>query len=460
MRDIYLSELSSISGRLTGSYALDGNILDDSADRQHGTNFGGALGTDRTASEAAITFDGNGYAQVTASTWIAEDYTFAAWFKTSELPPVHRYLLSKHSGASAVGDGDNHVALSLGPDGMLHGWLTTEAGASVAGQPTAGPVALDTWHHVALVRENGLQTLYLDGVASHDTYQDDLGLFSMYDGFLHIGAPNYLNGGWDAGDRANQKWVGAIDDVHIYNRALDAGEVLGLAERSYVAVQSRVFLEGAYAEAEGAMRTDLQAQGVLPLGQPFSQAPWSYMGTEAVTEAFLADNTDIVDWVLLEVRANESDTSTVARQAALLRSDGSITSVSASVGAHALQLVDVPMGEYYVVIHHRNHLPIMSANPVAFTGSRPSAVDFSSAMNRAYGTQPLVQLGPSLYGMLTGDANGNGQVQNDDKNEVWQQQVGTAGYLRADFNLNGQVQNDDKNEYWQQNVGRGTQIDP
>jgi hypothetical protein len=60
--------------------------------------------------------------------------------------------------------------------------------------------------------------------------------------------------------------------------------------------------------------------------------------------------------------------------------------------------------------------------------------------------------------MYTGDANGNEQVQNDDKNVEWAAQVGAAGYRSADFNLNGQVQNDDKNVFWSANVGAGTQV--
>ncbi len=60
--------------------------------------------------------------------------------------------------------------------------------------------------------------------------------------------------------------------------------------------------------------------------------------------------------------------------------------------------------------------------------------------------------------MWAGDADGNGQIQNSDKNSYWQVQVGLSGYQSADFNLNGQVQNNDKNSYWSVNVGLGTQV--
>jgi hypothetical protein len=70
----------------------------------------------------------------------------------------------------------------------------------------------------------------------------------------------------------------------------------------------------------------------------------------------------------------------------------------------------------------------------------------------------MANLGGGKYGMWAGDADGNGQIQNSDKNSYWQVQVGLSGYQSADFNLNGQVQNNDKNSYWSVNVGLGTQV--
>jgi len=64
----------------------------------------------------------------------------------------------------------------------------------------------------------------------------------------------------------------------------------------------------------------------------------------------------------------------------------------------------------------------------------------------------------NVYAMYTGDASGNNEVQNDDKNDYWKLQVGQSGYLSADFSLNGEVQNNDKNDYWKYNVGKGSQV--
>ena len=60
--------------------------------------------------------------------------------------------------------------------------------------------------------------------------------------------------------------------------------------------------------------------------------------------------------------------------------------------------------------------------------------------------------------MIAGDGNCNGQVQNNDSEDIWKPENGTSGYKYSDFNMNGQVQNDDNENYWKPNNGRGTQV--
>ena len=85
--------------------------------------------------------------------------------------------------------------------------------------------------------------------------------------------------------------------------------------------------------------------------------------------------------------------------------------------------------------------------------------DFTTGSGQYYGGATGAQeLETDVWGMIAGDADGDGQVQNTDKNVEWRSQVGQSGYKEADFNLNGQVQNDDKNLVWRYNVGRGSQV--
>jgi len=70
----------------------------------------------------------------------------------------------------------------------------------------------------------------------------------------------------------------------------------------------------------------------------------------------------------------------------------------------------------------------------------------------------MIDLGGGVFGMIAADANGNGQVQNNDSEEYWKLQNGLSGYKEADFNLNGQVQNNDNESFWVPNNGKGTQV--
>ncbi len=78
-------------------------------------------------------------------------------------------------------------------------------------------------------------------------------------------------------------------------------------------------------------------------------------GNEEVS--IIPENT--VDWILVELRDSEDNTKVIKRVAGFLLNNGSI------VNKDGEQLsFNVAKTSYYVVIYHRNHLPIMSANPV------------------------------------------------------------------------------------------------
>jgi hypothetical protein len=83
--------------------------------------------------------------------------------------------------------------------------------------------------------------------------------------------------------------------------------------------------------------------------------------------------------------------------------------------------------------------------------------DLSTSQSQAYGSNAMKDLG-SVFGLVSGDANGNGQIQNNDSETFWAVQNGQSGYKEGDFNLNGQVQNNDRETYWSSNNGRGTQV--
>jgi len=245
----------------------------------------------------------------------------------------------------------------------------------------------------------------------------------------------------------NRDGISAYDYLIISQTSSGEFSPLG-REKGSINVNIKFFIEGAY--NSGSMNTILLAENYLPKIQPYNSGFWNYQGAENV--AVLPDN--VVDWILVELRTGISTETNIATRTAFLKTDGSVVELD---GGSQVNFAGIEPGDYYLVIKHRNHLSIMSSSVQSLVSGISGLYDFTTGTDKYFGSDAK-QLEASLWGMYTGDANGNGQVQNDDKNIEWQSEVGLAGYKGSDFNLNGQVQNDDKNIYWNGNVGKGTQV--
>ena len=213
----------------------------------------------------------------------------------------------------------------------------------------------------------------------------------------------------------------------------------------------KAFLEGPF-NGSG-MNTDLNPT-IIPLSQPYNVSPWNYSGTETVA----AIPADVVDWVLVEFRdAADAESATSAtmiqQQAAFILNNGSIITIDGSSDIALNQNIDQSL---FVVVFHRNHLAIMSANPLTETGG-VYTYDFTTPEGQANGTDAQKNLGSGLYGMYAGDSDANGTVESGDK-IIWGTQAGLKGYFSGDYNMNGQVTNQDKNEIWFENNGKAKQV--
>lgn len=215
----------------------------------------------------------------------------------------------------------------------------------------------------------------------------------------------------------------------------------------------KVYLQGSYTGG-GTMTTSLDSSGMIPLRQPYNVAPWNYYsGSERVYNM----PADIVDWVLVELRTGTAANTTVGRRAALLKSDGSIVDLD---GLSQVKFNGITPGNYYIVIRHRNHLPIMSANPISLNSTNSLLYDFSTAQTQAYGNNPMKDLGGGVFGMYAGDVNADGNVDytNDILNK-WLPSFGFHGYYSEDINLNGDVEyTQDLLIDWLPNFGFSSQV--
>jgi len=216
----------------------------------------------------------------------------------------------------------------------------------------------------------------------------------------------------------------------------------------------KAMLEGPFGTTE--MSTALNSSVLLPLNQPFNGSPWNYTGTESVTAI---PNVNVVDWVLVELRdatapSNATSATRIAWQAAFILKNGSVVGMN---GTSALQFNNSIANQLYVIICHRNHLAVMSSAALTQSGGIYT-YDFTTPAGQAYGTNSQKLMVGGIWGMIGGDADGNGTVGTEDITVEWQNEAGEAGLYPCDLNLDGQVNNRDKDNCWQPNLGKATNV--
>ncbi len=221
-----------------------------------------------------------------------------------------------------------------------------------------------------------------------------------------------------------------------------------------VNINIKVYLEGSYDGIE--MTNGMNNTGLLPLMQPYNSEPWNYEGTENVTSI---PNEDIVDWVLVELRETTGGASTaiadsmISRKAAFLLKDGSIVDLD---GENPIYFDNEITNNLYVVVYHRNHLPIMSSSPLTEISGGYSW-DFTTPEGQAFGTDAQKNLS-TVYGMIGGDSDANGIIDMNDKDLDWANEAGNTGYYPSDLNMDTEVNNPDKNDIWETNLGDESQL--
>jgi len=228
-----------------------------------------------------------------------------------------------------------------------------------------------------------------------------------------------------------------------------------------VILEAHIYLEGPF-NGTG-MTTSLNSS--LPISQPFNVAPywggipdWNYTGSESVPSI---PNTNIADWVLVELRDAASallatPATSVVKQPAFVLNDGSIVDLD---GSSNLSFDLTVSSGLYLVVWHRNHLGVISANALSNDGGT-YPYDFTTAASQAYGgTSAMSQMAPGKWAMKSGDGNGNSEIDQFDILSVWKTWAGYFyGYSEADFNMDKQVNNIDKNDKWAPNFGASTYV--
>ena len=217
-----------------------------------------------------------------------------------------------------------------------------------------------------------------------------------------------------------------------------------------------VFLEGMYDGANINLKTTLNNLSLIPKTQPYNVAPWSYAGSESVASI----PAGVVDWVLVELRQAVSPSLALAStilpgwpRAYFLNSNGTIVDLDGT----SYPLIGNPSNNpnLYVVIHHRNHIAIMSATELIPAACDNYSYNFTDLVTKAYGNSAgYKQLKTGVCAMVCGDADGDGSISVNDFTK-WATDFGkTSLYLSSDIDADGQISVNDFTR-WATNFGIG-----
>ncbi len=261
----------------------------------------------------------------------------------------------------------------------------------------------------------------------------------------------------------------ASDEVNNTPPQLDFWRVIYEANPCYQ-LAIKAILEGPYNAVTGQMNTALSSGRKIlpgqtpvnnlvsptPAGQPYSIAPWNYTGNEGsdFTDSDYTGNE--VDWVLASIRTDIQKADEIAQAAGLLMKDGSVRFIG-----------DCPVetdlsGPFYVVLEHRNHMGVMSPQPINVSGGNIT-VDFTTqdSFRDATGTGQK-EIAPGVWVMLSGDLGQTADIQSYDINGgdkiIWTEGNGNFDvYRTSDADLNGDSNGNDK-IFWEKNNGRSSRV--
>lgn len=229
-----------------------------------------------------------------------------------------------------------------------------------------------------------------------------------------------------------------------YNPASNEVQSLTVNHQT-IGVNPIVFIQGPY-NTNGNMFDNLRNSNYIPLSTPYTDG-------ETTTQPVLdvTGNDAIVDWVWVEIRDKNDNTSVLASTSALLQRDGNIVDVD---GVSPL-IFTLNHDSYYIAIAHLNHLGIITANPMAIASNTTIDLSMDTSLING-GNNAVTNMMDGYYAMSAGDFDGNGQTQNTDVTGILPL-LGTSTYSPADLDMNGQIQNTDINNILLPNIGKGEQ---
>ena len=231
--ELCTGQVINLDSGLVAFYPFNGNSLDESGNENHGNVIGAILVEDRFGNpESAFEFDGNDdYIEINDNSTLDLNYnlSISTW--------IYCYSISTYNPIVAKGQDTPNYSYYTGTGTHYNGGCANfqlhSDNSSYLNLNSNVTLQLGKWYHFVSIRENDTAKIYLDGMLSIiDTcFIDSL---RQNDFPVFIGQYYY----------ENLLFHGIIDDVRIYNRAIDSAEVSFLFYENNSLVDIKVFLRG------------------------------------------------------------------------------------------------------------------------------------------------------------------------------------------------------------------------
>ncbi|MCD4695710.1 MAG: DUF6531 domain-containing protein [Bacteroidales bacterium] len=385
------------------------------------------------------------------------------------LPPTDALAGFLPVNDSLLGNGEGFVTFTIKPKETDQTGDSLKAYAEIIFDENA-PITTNTWVNVVdalppvstvdpLPPAMGTTSFDITFSGEDDTGGCGISKYQLYfskddDPYLLYGEynPDTVIGFTGSANSTYKFFSRAKDHVGNIEAMKTVPDVVTTLSADTILVDLKVFLEGPF--FNGQMTPFLNVLGYLPLDQPYNTQPWNYNGQESV---FTIPSFNIIDWVLVElIQFTDSlNYTTVGQKAGFIDFNGVITDLD---GISYLSVPVADTNDLYICLHHRNHLRVYSANPMSYSVGIYS-YDFTVHPDQFIGgAHGAKELSSGIWGMLSGDANGDGQIDNKDKNDIWVVEVGLSGYYSGDLNMDTQVDPDDKVVKWEPNAGKGIHV--
>lgn len=202
---------SPVSG-IVACYSFSGGVNDDSGNNNTARLVGATPTADRYGNaSSAYSFTGNSYIELPSNKFNSEEFTYAAWVKPSRLLQQGDVFTILNTG-SEYGD----HAMVLAKTSVL-GWgmwsYLDNRGHSEFAYSGVLPTDTNQWYHVLASRSKDMLYIYVNGSLSASQKMSGK---PFYEGNVRTLIGQRFDG--------SASFIGSIDEVKLYNRALNAQE--------------------------------------------------------------------------------------------------------------------------------------------------------------------------------------------------------------------------------------------